>query len=59
MPSLINYLNHLRPGDSYTDLELEQPQHAFDEACSRLRMPEGDSRRERVALMIFEEAKTG
>jgi hypothetical protein len=59
MPKLINYLKHLGPGQFYNDLEMEHLQHAYDEACSRLRLPDDDSRRERVAMMIFEEAKTG
>lgn len=59
MPKLINYLNRLGPGEFYSDLKVEQLQQAFDEACTRLRLPAGDGQRERVAMMIFEEAKAG
>lgn len=59
MPKLINYVGRLSPGKFYDDFDVERLQEAYDQSCARLRIPVDDPRRERVAMMVFEEAKTG
>lgn len=56
MPKLINYLGRIQPARQYDELELEELQRAYDQACARLAIPVGDPRRERVAILVFQAA---
>lgn len=56
MPKLINYLNRLRPTRYFDDIELARLQLVYDRARQHLDINVADPRRERLAILIFQEA---
>jgi hypothetical protein len=56
VPQLINYLNRLEPARFYDDEELARLQLVYDRARQRLDIDLTDPRRERLAILIFQEA---
>lgn len=56
MPKLINFLSRLSPARSFDDLEIARLQLVYDRARARLDIDVTDPRRERLAILIFQEA---
>lgn len=56
MPRLINYLNRAQPARFYDDAEMDQLQAIYDRARQMFDISIDDPRRERLAMLIFQEA---
>jgi hypothetical protein len=56
LPKLINYLNRLSPARYYDEVEIAGLQGVYDRARERLGISIDDPRRERLAILIFQEA---
>jgi hypothetical protein len=56
MPKLINYLNRLNGARYFDDDELARLQLVYDRARQQLGIDVTDARRERLAILIFQES---
>jgi hypothetical protein len=57
MPSIVNYLDRAVPARSYSDEDLTILQQVYDRARKTLDIDTTDVRRERIAILIFQEAE--
>lgn len=56
MPKLINYLSRVSPARYFDDYEIAELQRVYDRARELLKIDITDPRRERLAILIFQEA---
>lgn len=56
MPSIVLYLDRVRPARSFDEVELARLDVVYGRACAQLNIAEGDARRETVAMLVFQVA---
>jgi hypothetical protein len=56
MPSLVLYLDRVRPSRSFDEVELARLDAVYGRACAQLKVIEGDPSRETVAALVFQVA---
>lgn len=56
MPSIVHYLDRVRPARYFDEVELATLDVVHKRTCLQLNLAEGDNRRETVAMLVFQVA---